>query len=264
MFINKHILTAASLAVLACGIASADTVAYNGTVTYPGAQSLPAATDFTYSISLPDFNSSLGTLTGVEIIFYATETVTSLNLVNSGTNTSSNFTATIDSLVTQNFSNSANSADVFHGTGGAAISFAPYETPTITLGGSSNTGTCPTGTPSASCNNVTYNLNVEDDVVKEGYTTVTGLNGLTGVAKAGTSISDYVGSGNFTIGGNTSGSYTIGGGGSASASIASTGAVAAEVDYTYTPVSATPEPTTMVLFGSALVGLGLIRKRARS
>jgi hypothetical protein len=36
------------------------------------------------------------------------------------------------------------------------------------------------------------------------------------------------------------------------------------ITYTYSVVSATPEPTTMVLFGSALVGLGLLRKRIRS
>jgi len=35
-------------------------------------------------------------------------------------------------------------------------------------------------------------------------------------------------------------------------------------DYSAVPISTTPEPTTMVLFGSALVGLGLLRKRARS
>jgi hypothetical protein len=36
------------------------------------------------------------------------------------------------------------------------------------------------------------------------------------------------------------------------------------VTYSYAaPTSATPEPTTMVLFGSALVGLGLLRKRVR-
>lgn len=36
------------------------------------------------------------------------------------------------------------------------------------------------------------------------------------------------------------------------------------VSYDYIIPSGTPEPTTMVLFGSALVGLGLIRKRIRS
>lgn len=34
-----------------------------------------------------------------------------------------------------------------------------------------------------------------------------------------------------------------------------------EIIYDYTPFSATPEPATMALLGSALVGLGVIRKR---
>jgi hypothetical protein len=40
-------------------------------------------------------------------------------------------------------------------------------------------------------------------------------------------------------------------------------AVTVVYDFTTSSSSVTPEPTTMVLFGSALVGLGLLRKRAR-
>jgi hypothetical protein len=36
------------------------------------------------------------------------------------------------------------------------------------------------------------------------------------------------------------------------------------VQYDYTIVSSTPEPTTMLLFGSALVGLGVMRKRKKA
>jgi len=36
------------------------------------------------------------------------------------------------------------------------------------------------------------------------------------------------------------------------------------VAYDYIEVASTPEPATMVLFGSALVGLGLVRKRVRN
>jgi hypothetical protein len=40
--------------------------------------------------------------------------------------------------------------------------------------------------------------------------------------------------------------------------------VTVSYDYHTVALSSTPEPTTMVLFGSALVGLGLLRKRIRS
>jgi hypothetical protein len=57
---------------------------------------------------------------------------------------------------------------------------------------------------------------------------------------------------------------TISASGSVGASAVGYGAAELIVNYNYTPVSTTPEPTTMVLFGSALVGFGLLRKRARS
>jgi hypothetical protein len=50
--------------------------------------------------------------------------------------------------------------------------------------------------------------------------------------------------------------------GSATYTDAVSGAVT--VTYDYTEPSSTPEPATLVLFGSALVGLGLIRKRVRN
>ena len=178
MSTNKSLL-AAAIAVFACGAANADMVAYNGTVAYPGATSSPANTDFTYSITLPDFNPTLGTLTGVTIIFYAQENVSSVTMSNGGTNTSTNFTFSENSNVTSGFSNSAVATDVF--SGGRTLT--PYSLGPITLGGTSApTTNCPDSTPSASCNTVTYSgLNVEDDVVDSqtngGFATFTGTNG---------------------------------------------------------------------------------------
>jgi hypothetical protein len=56
--------------------------------------------------------------------------------------------------------------------------------------------------------------------------------------------------------------FAISGGGGHIASGQTTSAdVGITLQYDYTIPSGTPEPTTFVLFGSALVGLGLIRKR---
>jgi len=83
-----------------------------------------------------------------------------------------------------------------------------------------------------------------------------------------TVMADYIGSGsvNFNLG--ITGGYLAGntptGVGYSNATVNLTsGSIAVAYDYTFTetPINGTPEPATMLLFGSALVGLGCIRKR---
>ena len=79
---------------------------------------------------------------------------------------------------------------------------------------------------------------------------------------SGTNLAKYVGAGTFTLGGFTlSGTSFTGGGGNIKLTQVTKVLVTAEVDYTYfTPA---PEPSTVALMGSALLGLGVMRKRLR-
>jgi hypothetical protein len=93
--------------------------------------------------------------------------------------------------------------------------------------------------------------------------------GTFGVVLTGTALANYeaLGGGTFTLTGNTQGASGEDEQGSgttnATFSQTSTTQFAAEVDYAYSTPSGTPEPGTMVLLGSALVGLGIIGKRRR-
>ncbi|HEX4275075.1 MAG TPA: PEP-CTERM sorting domain-containing protein [Bryobacteraceae bacterium] len=77
----------------------------------------------------------------------------------------------------------------------------------------------------------------------------------------------YAGSGTVSYGLTDTGSFSFGGDGSTGnphLSFAGTTTYSAQAEITYeysvTPISSTPEPASMALFGGALLGLGLIRK----
>jgi hypothetical protein len=247
----RRILLTTSLAAAASGLASANSIDFLSTPTTSG----PTATDFSYSLSLPEFNLSGFTLTGATIYFFAEETVSSLTFTNNVV-IPETFTPSVTDNVTSSAGNTANSADAF---GAETLSLFDQS---ITLG-PKGAPTCPAGTPSASCSSVTYTTLPKVDNLGLGLTTGTGGVGLTGVVESisGADLVNYIGSGNFNLTGSTLTTLSGLGGGNVVGFIDGTVQVSAEVDYTYT-VAATPEPT-MGLIAGALAGHELLGRRLK-
>lgn len=257
----RRLLLTCTVALSGASFASANTVVSTAFAPGPG-NTQTALTDFSYTLTLNKFDPTLGTLTGATLYFYGDIDTSSFTLTNTGGGAAT-FDYTVFALINRFAANTATAADkfgpenvyIFDTTGGSIA--APGSA--ITLGNTG--GACPAGTPGPTCNSVSYNPAAAQNT--DFYSpTGTGLGGVFGVTKAATVLANYTGAGTFAITGSTFSQTTVGGGGNnIAAAITTVGRFAAEIDYVYTPFSATPEPTTMVLFGSALVGLGFLRRR---
>jgi len=254
----RRALLTTSLAVAASGAASANSIFYLSSPTTEG----PTNTDFTYSLALPKFNLAGDTLTGATIYFFAQENINTLTLTNTASSAET-FTIALTSNVVLNATNSANNADKFKNE-----TLSLFSQTGITLG-AAGSGACPESTPSGSCSTVAYtppSLTVTNLSVAS--PTGTGTGGVQGAVKAitGGDLANYVGAGNFTLGGQTHSLESLGGGGAnITAAIATTAQFSAEVDYTYTvPVTGgAPEPATLAMMGGGFLGLGWLFKRRR-
>ncbi len=262
----RRILTGTALAVMSAGLAGAVTTGYTA-ITPTGAGTGGSGydnTDFSYSLTLPKFDSSLGNLTGVRLYYFAAVHTTALNLTNNG-GSPANFDLDVNSRV--NFGgliNSANSLNNYSQETLTQLSIVG-----ITLGDGTKPN-CAFATPDANCSSVDYAppTIVNDNSgfgslsgVGDGSRTVTGVEKIVGAGQ----IASYIGAGGtFTLSSATKAQLGLsGGGGNLIVTQATKARFEVEVDYTYTPTvtSATPEPTTMILFGSALVGLGFMRRK---
>jgi PEP-CTERM motif len=293
MLINRFGLLRSAVAitvfVAAAGAASAATIGYTatdcavtaGNIDTPvGSNCLSAqVTNFSYDIRLPEFNPALGTLTGVTLYFYESTDVVTLE-INNQTNGAGQLWAIAYTKPNAGGTNTAVSSDNFHSesltlydsTNGSNESANPStfgscadgDTP---QGGCTGGMTLGVGVTSANLGGYSYANTSSLYTSDSGYPSVgTGLKGVTGTYL--TDIANalkYEGTGSFDLKGTAStfgsADFTTGGGsGTTSVTRDITTLLNAEVDYTYTPAPV-PEPATCGLFGSALAGLIVFRKR---
>jgi hypothetical protein len=226
---SHRILSASALVAMTCGLASASSI--NGTCTTagPGPTELGSATPGL--VSCTDFNTSLGTLTSIvltitgDIVAPSSITLTNNDPTSHTGLASTDVTYSLAAPLTGfTFTNNAfgNLLDVLGSTGSQ------------TLGSNASVKVNVTGTASTSSTNSTVGT-----------------------------FGGYEGAGSFTFTADTITSLvsTFGGGNVTIAQVTDADAKATVV-YNYNAVTTgTPEPSTMLLFGSALVGLGLLRKR---
>ncbi len=255
----RRIVVGSLLGVASVGMASASSIIGYTSNTVTG------LTELTYVLNLQKFDSTLGTLTGVQLYLRGSET-TSFSFHNT-----SNGSVTFDAGATVDLGgsagNSAVSSDKFNfqeiqifdtGIG------SRFEPGSCAAGGSPGPGGCTQITVAGGGTNAYGPYTVSNADAAYHYTTGTGFNGLVGVTKAGSSLANYaqLGGGTFTLSGATLNGITlIGAGGNIGVTQSANATFQAEVDYTYTVNSATPEPVSMALVGGGLVFCGLLRRR---
>lgn len=224
------------------------------------------STDFSNdALSLNQFNTNLGTLTSVTLELYGTIDASVVSITNNASGIE-NFSAkaALELYTTGNTASSdeldTDPNSLFSSTGGGNDPVL-LSLSSLTLEGSNN-GTnpvsCPAGDPSSSCTTVSYGPVTASDAISPMMTTV---------GSAAWGGYEQAGGGTFTIDANTqAASFFGGGGGNVVINQITDADVTAEVIYTYTTPSTpgVPEPTSIVLMSSALIGIGLLRKRFNS
>jgi len=265
MKILSRLFSAAALIGLASTAANATSIiGYNATQA--------ASTSSGFSLTLNKFNTGYGTLNSVTIYFLAQINESNITITSTDGTSTQVFDYSLNDNLTKTFVNSATAANILTGEniqvfdtgiGGALGNCTTNPSTTVPVSSTLGCNGITLGPDATTGNLGGYSLANTNS--SYGLTTGTGTNGLVGVTISGTTLANYMtsGSGTFTLSGTSQGGSSSDeqGAGSTNANFVSnsTTQFAAEVDYGYT--SAAPEPGTMMLLGSALVGVGLVRSR---
>jgi hypothetical protein len=254
MRIMRRVLITTTAVLTLCGFASAATIFETFT---PSITS--QTTDFLNSVlGVAQFNASWGTLTDISISFSSSFTTT-LTVTNSALTTSSG----TDQAEVEVFVDDA----AFSACSTPVVCVAPN--PPLSSNGHFDVGS-PLGVQ------LDYTSSKQAYSLAAGQTTTlasaTGssptftidLNSTTKPSTWLAIVAEFTGTGTTNLDAATYTTTNLANtGGNTSSSQVTTASVIGNVTYTYTLPSSTPEPATLFLMGSALVGVGLFRKRIK-
>lgn len=289
----RGVLLAGALALAGATSSHAATIGYSGILSLVPDPTDPG-NDFT--LTLPKFNTALGTLTSARLYFREDLSVSTLTFENLSAATLV-YEFGVQSELALNFANSAEALDTFEGStialfdtrklaatipgscrdqglpvGGNSLPVLPGDCTPLSLGGFATVSAQLGGNPVSPFNpyNVSNtdpvyaNSNDYENINGDPFSVGTSLLGLYAAYLDVSNLGAYSGAGNFTLNGETQFTTSItANGGNLAVNLQSTRSVWAEIDYTYTPAVATPEPGTWGLMGSALLAAVALRKRLK-
>jgi hypothetical protein len=243
MNIFRRFLTVPALAVLATSIASA-----SGIVTYTSNLATTGTDILNSAVAMTPFQSGAGGVPTNEVLSSFTvtyaETITgTIGISNTGSS-SSTITATVDSL---------GQVYLFTQTPSADLPFATFGAPTDDAFGGQG--------PDPSFRKTVVNLGMNSSAGPFSYNK--SASATTGTISDPASLTAAASPWNAYLDSFTSVSTSATGSGTGVANYANTVSGIVSVAYTYTDAPSAPEPATFVMFGSGLIGLGLLRKRTR-